>query len=65
MHQRQRALHLEALQDLIGLAALHVHDESDAAGVVFEPRIVEALLGRQARAPPRLPAGLGVIVSVH
>ena len=33
-------------QDLVRRAALHVHDEADAAGVVLKPRVVEALLGR-------------------
>jgi len=30
----------------MGLAALDVHDEADAAGVVLECRIVETLLRR-------------------
>ena len=34
------------LQDLVGLAALHVDDEADAAGVVLELRIVETLFAR-------------------
>jgi len=32
------------LDDLVGLCALHVDDESHAAGVVFELGIVESLL---------------------
>ena len=41
--------HLDRLlQDLVRLAALDVDHEADAAGVVLEPGIVEALLGRQA-----------------
>ena len=33
---------------LMGLAPLDVHDEADSAGIVLEPRIVQALLGRQS-----------------
>ena len=32
------------LDHLVRLAAFHVHDEADAAGIVLEPRIVKALL---------------------
>ena len=39
------AQHLDGLlQDAVGLAALHVHDEADTARLVFEPGIVQALL---------------------
>jgi hypothetical protein len=31
------------LEDLVRLAALDIDDEADAAGVVFEPRIIQAL----------------------
>jgi hypothetical protein len=37
------------LQDLVRLAALHVHHEADAAGVVLKPRIVEPLLAGPGR----------------
>ena len=32
--------------DVVAAVTLHVHDESDAAGVVLESRVVEALLLR-------------------
>jgi hypothetical protein len=32
----------------MGLASLDVHYEADAAGIMFRPRIVQALFGRQA-----------------
>ena len=31
---------MRLLDDLVGLAALDVDDEADAAGIVLEPRIV-------------------------
>jgi hypothetical protein len=31
------------LDDFVAAVAFHVHDEGDAAGVVFEARVVEAL----------------------
>ena len=41
---------LEAiLQDLVRFAAFDVHHETDAAGIVFERRVVKTLLGRVAR----------------
>jgi hypothetical protein len=49
------------LQDLVRLAALDVDHEADAAGVVLEPRVVEALLRGQAvglRAAGRAWSGL-------
>ena len=49
IHEDLQAL----LHDLVGLAALDVDDEADAAGVVLELRIVETLLRRQTG-----PAGL-------
>lgn len=48
------------LDDLVGLLALHVHDEADAAGIVLELRVVKSLLGRQSL-PPRLRAHLLVV----
>ena len=33
-------------ENLVRLLAVHVGDEADAAGIVFEPRIVEALFAR-------------------
>jgi hypothetical protein len=40
----QIAQYLEpALDDRMRLAPLDVHDEPDATGVVFEPRVVQAL----------------------
>jgi hypothetical protein len=43
----QVAQHLEGLlQDAMGLAALDVHHETHAAGLVFEPWIVKTLLFR-------------------
>ena len=40
---------LERLQqNLVGLAAFHVHDKADAAGIVLKLRIVKSLLGRPA-----------------
>ena len=41
------------LDDLVAPQALHVHDEVDAAGVVLEPRVVEAL-GRGRASGARL-----------
>ena len=36
--------HLDRLlEDLVRLASLHVDDEADAAGVVFEPGIIQTL----------------------
>src|SRR6185312_786512 len=32
------------LQDPVGFASLHVHDETDAAGLVLVPGVVQALL---------------------
>jgi hypothetical protein len=44
--------HLERLlQDLVRSTALDIDHETHAAGVVFEPGIVEALLGRQPGPP--------------
>ncbi len=43
VHEDLQAL----LQDAVGLAALDVDDEADAAGVVLERRIVKTLLRRQ------------------
>jgi hypothetical protein len=48
------------LDDLVGLLALHVHHEADAAGVVLELGVVKSLLGRQSL-PPRLRAHLVVV----
>ena len=46
------AEHPEALlQNLMGFAALHIHDEADAAGVMFEPRVIKTLLGREVGPP--------------
>ncbi len=36
-------------EDRVGFATLHVDDESDAAAVVFEPRVVQALGARKIR----------------
>ena len=42
--------HLEGVRDdLVGFPALHIDDEADAAGIVFEGGIVEALFARGAR----------------
>jgi hypothetical protein len=41
------------LQDAVGFPALHVDDEADAAGLVFEPRIIETLLSRLPRGAAR------------
>ena len=35
------------LDEVVGLAPLHMHHDPDAAGVVFKLRIVEPLLGRK------------------
>ena len=44
----QVAQNLEGLlDDLVGLFSFDVHHETDATGVMFKPRIVQALLGRQ------------------
>ena len=44
--------HLDRLlQNLVGLAALDIDHESHAAGVVFKPRIIEALLRWQTGRP--------------
>src|SRR5450759_2732350 len=41
------AQHLDGLlQDAVGLAPLHVHDEADTTRLVFEPGIVQTLLLR-------------------
>jgi hypothetical protein len=45
IHEDLQAL----LQDAVGLAALDVDHEADAAGVVLERRVVQALLRRQSR----------------
>jgi hypothetical protein len=45
IHEDLQAL----LQDAMGLAALDVDDEADAAGIVLERGIVETLLRRQTR----------------
>jgi hypothetical protein len=45
------------LQDPVRLAALDVDDEADAAGVVLKPRVVKALLRRQAVAGARAAGG--------
>lgn len=42
LQNRQRLV-----DDFTGLLAFNVDDESDAAGIVLEPRIIKALLGRQ------------------
>jgi len=34
--------------DVVRLVALHVDDEADSAGIMFEPRIVQSLLTRPA-----------------
>src|ERR1019366_3117910 len=48
------AQHLDRLlQDAVGFPALHVDDEADAAGLVFEPRIIETLLSRLPRGAAR------------
>ena len=47
---------VEVAQDLqrvgenaVGFAALDVDDETDAAGIVLKPGIIQALLGRESR----------------
>ena len=41
------AQHLDGLlQDAVGLAPLHVHDEADTTRLVFEPGVVQTLLLR-------------------
>ena len=52
------------LHDLVGLAALHVDDEADAAGVVLELRIVKALLGGPA-GPDGTGGAEGIILGGH
>ena len=52
------------LQDPVGLAALDVDDEADAAGVVLEPRVVKPLLGRPAGSGPAADAGI-ILVVLH
>jgi hypothetical protein len=43
------AQHLQGLlDDLVGGASLDMDDEADAAGVMLETRVIEALPGRQA-----------------
>ena len=57
--------HLDRLlQDQVGLPTLDIDDETDPAGVVLEPWIVEPLLGRQARTPPWKSGG-AVVFSLH
>jgi len=56
------AQHLQAVRDhLVRLAAVHIDDEADAAGLVFEPRIVEALFGRQTWSTARQGTGWRLI----
>jgi hypothetical protein len=52
------------LQDLVRLSTLDIDHETDAAGVVLEPGIVKALLGRQP-GPPWPEAGSAVSSVVH
>ena len=57
--------HLDRLlQDLVRPVALDIHHETHAAGVVFEPGIVKALLGRQSN-PPGPEVGGAVASVVH
>ena len=57
--------HLERLlQDLVRSTALDIDHETHAAGVVFEPGIVKALLGRQSD-PPGPEVGGAVTSVVH
>ena len=41
--------HERLLDDFVRLFALDIDDKADAAGIVFETRIVKALFGRQTR----------------
>jgi len=52
--------HLQTLlEDLVGAATFHVHHETNAAGVVLKPGIVEALLGGPAGEVIRIGHGKG------
>jgi hypothetical protein len=53
------AQHLERVRhDLVGLATVHIDHEAHAARLVLEPRIVEALFGRQSGGANRRVGGL-------
>ena len=53
------------LNDVMGFLPIHVHDETDTTGVVFELRIIQALLRRQA---VRLSSGQllhCIVIAIH
>ena len=47
------------LQDLVRLPPFDIDNKADATGVVLEPRIVQALLGRQPQ--PLEPGAVGMV----